>query len=541
MGGLVSRAYIESSAYRGDVEALITLGTPHTGVNINALIKVNALFNPGIWRVSNIVCTVSPGFCQLGRNQAWLFNQVHQPRPEVPYLFVGGSGGPDWLGFLNRTEGRNDGIVGYRSGTGYLFRGLQSDQLLVLGASIARRYSDSSHGSIPGASKPWYFDDPQVESCVGSFLEVYALSACATMTTPMFGATLAQTEAEPAAFTPLESGILTSGSTITVPITIDGSHAQVMLGSSDGQLRLDLTTPNGVTVSSATVAQLIPGATYVGPSSPTDPPLIAYTLPNPADGTWVATISTTNVVTETNYALVTAIESPLRMHLDIPNSVVASQPFTLTATISDTDRMIDEATVVATLPQDSGTQEVVLSRRAPGVYTGQMTAPAAAGPHQFTVAAQGDSTRAFSRQQDALLTVQASGVERLGSGAATPVDSNGNGRYELLRITASYRVDEAGEYGVLATLQHTDGRVIALTQRMVTWVSGVNALELPLDGNTILASGIDGPYQVVLQVVSRDTSQLVVDEQPLLSSLNYQAADFEAVATGVIYLPLVRR
>lgn len=31
MGGLVSRSYIQSSAYRGDVERLITLGTPHQG------------------------------------------------------------------------------------------------------------------------------------------------------------------------------------------------------------------------------------------------------------------------------------------------------------------------------------------------------------------------------------------------------------------------------------------------------------------------------------------------------------------------------
>ncbi|MDQ4077773.1 MAG: alpha/beta fold hydrolase, partial [Chloroflexota bacterium] len=31
MGGLVARAYVQSSQYRGDVERLITLGTPHRG------------------------------------------------------------------------------------------------------------------------------------------------------------------------------------------------------------------------------------------------------------------------------------------------------------------------------------------------------------------------------------------------------------------------------------------------------------------------------------------------------------------------------
>ena len=31
MGGLVARAYVQSQQYRGDVERLITLGTPHRG------------------------------------------------------------------------------------------------------------------------------------------------------------------------------------------------------------------------------------------------------------------------------------------------------------------------------------------------------------------------------------------------------------------------------------------------------------------------------------------------------------------------------
>ncbi len=36
MGGLVARAYVESSAYRGDVAEFFTLGTPHDGVDISS-------------------------------------------------------------------------------------------------------------------------------------------------------------------------------------------------------------------------------------------------------------------------------------------------------------------------------------------------------------------------------------------------------------------------------------------------------------------------------------------------------------------------
>jgi pimeloyl-ACP methyl ester carboxylesterase len=43
MGGLVSRAYLESANYRDDVVELYTLGTPHLGVPISGVVTIRSL------------------------------------------------------------------------------------------------------------------------------------------------------------------------------------------------------------------------------------------------------------------------------------------------------------------------------------------------------------------------------------------------------------------------------------------------------------------------------------------------------------------
>jgi pimeloyl-ACP methyl ester carboxylesterase len=64
MGGLVSRAYIQGNAYRGDVERLITLGTPHRGsaesyypwegAEIRWGVVASAVLNVYLWYIQHI-------------------------------------------------------------------------------------------------------------------------------------------------------------------------------------------------------------------------------------------------------------------------------------------------------------------------------------------------------------------------------------------------------------------------------------------------------------------------------------------------------
>ncbi len=551
MGGLVSRAYIEGNDYDNNVEALVTLGSPHVGVTLGSLIKIATLLNPKTSFVKGTICFINPGLCQLGSDEMRLFNLAHQPQNEVPYLFVGGSGGPVYMVFLNLTEGRNDGIVGFRSATGYSYdrrssipyigRPLRDDILIVKGSNIARRYSDSSHSSsFPWAQHPWYFDDERVETCVGDFIQTRSPGACSDMRDPVLNALPTQSATNQGGFTPMRSGVIRTGGTETTTLDIDGSYVDILLGSSNGQLSLNLTAPDGTLITAANVSQVIPGAQYYGPTDPGDPPTIAYSLPNPPAGRWTATIAATDVATETTYALFAALESPLTINIDRPTSVASGQSFTISATMSDGTTPIDGATIVASLPTESGAQEISLTRTAPGLYTGQLTAPTSAGPHILTVTATGNAGAPFARQTDEMITVRADGVQRQGDVTVAPIDQDGNGLYETLRVSANYVATTAGDYAAMAALQSASGQVITLAQSRATWTEGVNTITFDFDGSEILSGGVDGPYQVVAQIVAAEDSRLVVDEQPLIDGLNFPASSFEGSPMSV-YLPLIRR
>ncbi|MCS6910603.1 MAG: NBR1-Ig-like domain-containing protein [Anaerolineales bacterium] len=553
MGGLVSRAYIENpNLYRNDVEALITLGTPHAGVNLNTLIKIAALLNPKTRLAAATICVVNPGLCQLGSDAMLLFNIAHSPRNNVPYLFIGGSGGPDVLGFVNVTEGRNDGIVGFRSATGYQYlsvssipiigRPLRDDLLVVRGTNIARRYSDSSHGGIPFATKPWYANDIQVKECVISFLNNPLAAACSAMREPVLNALPAQTPPQASVFTPTQIGTLRTGEIITATLDLEGREATVLLSASDGRLSLTLTTPDGRLITPTNAGQIVPGAEYRGPVTPDEPPIVSYRLPTPPAGRWVATIAATDVISETTYALFAALQSELALEVERPSSVAAGQSFVIQVTLRDGTTPVDGATVSVSLPTTQGTQVVTLTQTAPGRYRGQLTAPTEAGPHLFTVTATGHTTRPFARQFDDLVTVQASGVQRRGAAVVTPVDRDGNGRYEALEITVPYTAATAGDYAGIAALQNASGQVIALARAQATWGAGDNTITYRFEGGEILAGGVNGPYRVAAQIVKTAGSQLMADEQPLVDGLNYQANDFEgATLIQRVYLPLVRR
>ncbi|MGI8553631.1 MAG: alpha/beta fold hydrolase, partial [Dehalococcoidia bacterium] len=70
MGGLVSRAYIEGSCYRKDVQALYTLGSPHQGIPESYLATlIGATTTPvGVFAYSTYCATYQPGLCEINRS-----------------------------------------------------------------------------------------------------------------------------------------------------------------------------------------------------------------------------------------------------------------------------------------------------------------------------------------------------------------------------------------------------------------------------------------------------------------------------------------
>ena len=105
MGGLVGRGYLESDKYAGDVERLITLGTPHAGTTYATLF-------------CNLLDLAA---CQFTPAGMLAINVMHQPRIDVPYDLIGGDLNPGLAGLsLLRSDGPNDGVVGASSAVGRL-------------------------------------------------------------------------------------------------------------------------------------------------------------------------------------------------------------------------------------------------------------------------------------------------------------------------------------------------------------------------------------------------------------------------------------
>lgn len=146
MGGLVSRAYMESSLYRDDVAALFTLGTPHVGVPVDALSTWVEILTLGIINLGDY-CQAQPIVCQFSDNEndnpssftgIETFNALHSVRaPGAYYHMLGGD-----LDFDHRS---------ITCEPIYLIIGVASDCIVPLTSAMG---SGSAYGDLGPLSGP---------------------------------------------------------------------------------------------------------------------------------------------------------------------------------------------------------------------------------------------------------------------------------------------------------------------------------------------------------------------------------------------------
>lgn len=530
MGGLVSRAYIESNDYQDDVDQLVTLGTPHVGVNLAFLLKLVARLRPD-WKVASaVLCTVNPGTCQLATEQALWFNLVHQPSGSIPYDFVGGSGAPWWWA-IGWAEGPNDGIVGQSSANGVLLNRVP----IVYGDKIGHWQTNDVHFDrfADWFGKPEYFTSEASRRCLKEFLAP-PIVAC----NPYVGQehVVVQQTSNPQ-YTATISGTLTNGESRTFPIQLEGTAGQTLLGWNRGDVDLTLTAPDGTLVTPANASQVLQGGGYAKEPGGAFFPMAAYYMQNPAQGNWLATITATQVVTDTDFVLFGAVLSPITLAVDLPSSVAQGEQFTLHAHIDNAGTSVPGASVTAFLISTTGMTNIPLHETTAGVYSGEMIAPADAGQYQLSVQASGTMPIPFTRQEDHLLDVRPSDLQRNGVPSVQAIDANGNGKYESLRVNVPIAVNRAGSYVANAILRDSNGVEITRTRGEKTWETGSRMLSFEFNGYYISMARKDGPYSVDLEVVSTDPIQLTLDEKPLIQTDAYTASQFESVLQ--VHLPVM--
>jgi hypothetical protein len=81
-------------------------------------------------------------------------------------------------------------------------------------------------------------------------------------------------------------------------------------------------------------------------------------------------------------------------------------------------------------------------------------------------------------------------------GTAVGVDTNGNGKFDLLRVDLNLNLRSAGFYQWSGRLRDRNGREIALAQGSGNLPGGLTVIRLDFPGLAIGQSGTDGPYEI---------------------------------------------
>lgn len=186
--------------------------------------------------------------------------------------------------------------------------------------------------------------------------------------------------------------------------------------------------------------------------------------------------------------------------LHVPLRISAAGTYLLAATLSDAAGNELDASATLALPQGDSEAEllfdgtVIFSRGVDGPYTvtslrlaeeidGQIVplsaaaAPHATQPYRFT-------------------EFEGPGLSLAGGGSAQGVDLDGNGLFDLLRVSVGVNVQTPGGYSWSARLRDRTGREIILGDGQGTLAAGRATLVIEFPGLAIGRHGIDGPYQV---------------------------------------------
>ena len=426
MGGLVSRAYIEGPDYSDDVSMLFTLGSPHLGVPDDLLVF---LFN-GI--TIGELCKFQTAACDFTILGMSIFNATYQKNDEVEYHLITGVSP-----FLSRTAfgmatwpfvlHPDDGIVPKDSGVG-------------LRGTMDRYVTDEAHNTDLGSHSYFVRDDGEstsFQNCLKPVLIDRFFSNCGTV-----GSSQREWDAvAPSVRTPLKSGDLRSGQTVTHSLSVEETSALFVSGWQTGTMSLSLIDPHGLNINPTFAAahpELVLYAAYdLGAS---------YYFTTTIPGVWTGVVSAENVSGEgSHYTTFASFDSPIQLTANssrnwyFPGSkgtITASLPAQVTASVTASIQYANGA--VSILP---------LTLETTGLYTVEFAVPELSGYAQVDVVAVGttDDGTTFERGTSLIFQVTSSEFALDGSYHDFPDRVSPNSSYyKALTVTVGVKawIDE---------------------------------------------------------------------------------------------------
>lgn len=512
MGGLNTRAYLESTLYQNDVRRAIILGTPQAGVQMwYPLLTREIQDRPD-----------EPSVIELTPEYAALFNRTHQPRTTIPYdLLIGDAREQAGLDLL-KIFPANDGLIDVWSAH------------ILMGPQVRRITNQDVHGWDPS---PLIFD-------LTSYLyprktyEQYLRNALRDPDARPIGLGAAPVEPiQPRNITPLNVDTLRASITLTRTILIDENRAARFIARwSDGDVALALRAPDGTLYASDTVSNSISSnetyvprvgkkdlldATYLKAGNGN---FIGYSIPRAQVGMW-SLVATRLDQAKTPITLTLYADLDADIKLDVKTDRAwyrPGMPVVLEATLSNHDANADVRAQIEWLGNGKSLrgapiQSVMLQEGAPGFYADAFTNLTRGGYYLARVTARGAN---YARERQIIFSISP-------QTASFVADVMTHATRNALNIEAAVNVTRAGEFAIGAILRGPRGQLIAALTAPFTLNAGTQNIALAIPGREIRARGIDGPYTLELVLMDASWAAVQVDELPKpIITAPYRANDF---------------
>ncbi|MBI4786092.1 MAG: hypothetical protein HY782_03480 [Chloroflexi bacterium] len=493
MGGLNTRAYLESTLYQNDVRRAIILGTPQAGVR---------MWYPLLTReIEDRPDEPSP--IELSPEFSDLFNRTHAPRATVPYdLLVGDARNQPGLDLLKLLP-PSDGLIE------------QWSAHALTGPQVRHILDGDVHAwnplPIPFNITSYLYPEQTYNRFIRNALrdpDSRPIGFGATPVAPI----------APRNITPMNVDTLRAGETLTRTIAIDPARSVRFFARwTTGDITMTLRAPDGTRYSPEAFQQ----ATYLKAGIGS---FVGYSIPRSQAGNWSVGVTRndkgSDPLTVTTYA---DLDADLRLIVGTDRAWYRmGQPVIITATLSNRAAGADVRARLEWLgdgvsPRGASTETKLLEEGDPGNYAETLTDLKRGGYYLLRVTARGAT---FARERQLIFSVSAD-TARFAGAARARVENN------ALVIDAPVTVTKAGAYALAASVRGPKGELVAALTAPFTLAQAAKMATIAIPGREIRARGIDGPYTVDLILMDASWAAIQMDEAPKAVTTDaYRANDF---------------
>lgn len=482
MGGLNSRAYLESSLYQGDVRRAFILGTPHRGEEIWLTFL--------LWE--HLAWSDEPSALELIPMHAELFNRTHNNAWDVPYTLIAGDARSAKLPTLFRELPPSDGLVSTWSALG------------PEGLAGERRVTDDIHA---WGDQTILLDIPSLllpRATYDAHIRPYLLGVADAPGTGSPFSSHGYVEPVTEARSALRVGQVDPGKSVTVssiPIEAQG-RSKFYIRWQGAPLKVSLRDPRGkiINADNADDHQAeyleLDFADFAG-----------FVLTDTLPGPWSVLIeSDARNRAPSQYVAYASYPSPVRLRLATDRMwYQPEEQITISACLDDPQARTQVRQVRVDIYSPSRRVETLyllpdeqnVARGRGQAYVGNYRLPRESGYYVLLAQAVGErGGHILERGEAHTIGVYSKAAQLNGRYALATGPLDDQGRFQDMRASIGVSVRREGDYLCSIALADPQGRLIARVAHPAHLAQGEHTISVTVPGSRIALAGLDGPYHL---------------------------------------------